>query len=211
LHIINKEGNPTDKYDIKGFSVVKSDRASYSRENIKKLFDFVLKADVFSREQTISTMLQMRNTAVELLSQGQKVVGRPVAYKKGIDQYKKVPSPIIAMEFWNIMEKDYFRPGTKGYLFPLQGIDEVYAPTSLLHKLDKYGPLPKFIVMPAELDRLPEYYIIDINKAIDFVWDVRVAELFDPIIDILGDYGKVLKRLKRPKKQIKDSDEDDFK
>ena len=86
------------------------------------------------------------------------------------------------MEWWNQIEYDYFVPGTRGYLYKLQGVDITLMPgkvkdryQSLLSKIGK-NSIDK-IVVPIEQPSLPKYYVPDVKAMLDFAWTDRCSLL----------------------------------
>ena len=105
-------------------------------------------------------------------------------YQLDDKDYKKVPTHIIGMKLWNICEYNIFVPGTKGYLFKINGIDwdspyitegaKRYQTMLMEQKLN-------YVVVPPEAPRLPKYFIIDVDFMVNFAWNDRVDEILKPI------------------------------
>ena len=67
---------------------------------------------------------------------GCKEVSGAVSFNKSESKYKKrLPSHILGMKLWNALEYKYFIPGTKGYSFPINGIDTTKAPARIIKNL----------------------------------------------------------------------------
>ena len=181
LWIVNSEGIPVSEYDIKGLVTRRSDYPRLTRERLVTIFDLLLKGDKISFKKILEfvkdTELEMKNCIIN----GDKSIAKPVSYSKDITQYKKLPEQIIGMELWNALEYKHFVVGTKGYRFKIKGIDEYVAPDKVKRNMRKINSM-KWIVLPYEEERLPDYYVIDTEGMLDFAWTKRINELLKPIL-----------------------------
>lgn len=184
LWIVNKEGVPVSKYDIKGLITQRSDYPDFTKKKITELLDLLLKEQKVSFTNIRKKIEEAEEKINDKILNGEKDIARPVSFTKELSSYKKIPSHIISMQFWNDIEYEYFFPGTKGYLFNILGIDEYKAPEKVKRNLaNKYlgKKIPDRIVLPYEEDKLPDYYNIDTTAMLEFSWRNRVSELLKPL------------------------------
>ena len=187
LYIINKEGKTVSEYDVKGMIMRKSNFPTFSKEKIYTLLDMILKVEVLDLLAIKQFIIQTEQEMIELCKQGSKLVAGAVSFNKEEEEYKKVPYQINGMKLWNELEYNYFIPGTKGYLFRIKGIDSFNAPESVTNKSNIIKAKNKHIVIPFEEDRLPEYYNLDLDAQLKFVWTDRVKE----VIGVLSNTRKI--------------------
>jgi hypothetical protein len=71
-------------------------------------------------------------------------------------------------------------------LFKLKGIDLEKAPDNVRANYDKYflkkGTKLEIIVIPEEMEYIPNYYIIDVKSMVDFSWNDRYNLLLEPLL-----------------------------
>lgn len=180
LNIINMEGVPVNEKEIKGLTTRRSDYSSFTRENISKIVDMLILNEVVEFSKIKDFIEEIRKILVDALSLRDLTLGRPVSFKQKLEDYKKIPSSILGMFMWNQLEYEYFTTGTKGYSFPILGIDENLLPIDKKKKLVGLT-IPKCIVVPHEEPKIPDYYILDMTEILAFAWDNRVDEIIDPI------------------------------
>lgn len=177
LWIINKEGKPVLEYDIRGMILRRSNYPKFTKEKIEKLLDMILKEDFIDLNKIKLFIETSEKEAINLCLSGTKDVAGAVNYNKEDSDYKnKVPYQVLAMKAWNDLEYRYFIPGTKGYLFRVLGIDLSKAPEKIIKKINKYQKL-KHVVIPFEEEKLPEYYVLDLENQMNFIWRDRVKEI----------------------------------
>jgi len=181
LHIINKEGRDIDETDIKGLVSVRSDYASITKAYTEEIVNMLIYDEKVSFTKIKNYVKEKRTEIIDLILEGDKRVCRPVSFAKKLSDYKTIPGHVRGMILWNQLEYNHFSVGSKGYEFKLQGIDPFTAPSSVLEKYQSVEKLPNSISIPYEVDKLPSYYIVDVDAQLDFVWNDRVDELLTPI------------------------------
>ncbi len=182
LHVIK-----VDKNIIKGISTQRSDYPEYTKKKIVELLDMVIKTDVIDFEKITNFIEETRKEILKLIFERHCSIARPSSFAKKEEDYIIDPYQVNAMRLWNKLEYDYFVEGTKGYLFRIQGIDNMNAPEKILNNLHILTRKDKSIVMPYEETILPEYYVIDVPAMIKFTWDSRIT----PVLNAIK--GKILK------------------
>jgi hypothetical protein len=193
LWIANKEGVPVEEFEEKGLVTRRSDYPSFTKEKIKKIFDMLLKEDKISFKK-ISTYIEETSKEIQsLIINGDKTVARPVKFSKELATYIKIPYQVLGMQLWNRLEYKYFVPGSKGYCYRITGIDPYLAPSKIqkqLRKIEEY----RWLVLPYEEEKLPNYYKIDVEEMLDFAWSSRIEELLRPILHKINKKSKIEKQ-----------------
>lgn len=197
LYIKNREGKKVEEYEIKGMIMKRSDFPAYSKEKIQELLDIILNSDQLDLNKINEFVTKTREEISKLCDEHSKLISGAASFTKKREEYKnnKVPYQIKAMDLWNEFEYDYFVTGTKGYIFNILGIDQKLAPTRVLNKLDKFGMKNSYIVIPAEEEKLPDYYILDKDAQMKFAWDDRVNEILEAIMPSYDTVDDILEEL----------------
>lgn len=178
LYVVNKEGKTVSEHDFKGLILRRSNFPVYSKEKVQLLLDMILKVETINLNDIKDFIMDTEKEVVRLCNQHSKLIAGSVNFSKPIDQYKgRPPYQVQSMLLWNEMEYKYFVPGTKGYLFRVKGIDTLCAPERIINKLHLVGIKQKYVVVPAEEEMLPEYYVMNIEDQVKFVWVDRVKEV----------------------------------
>lgn len=179
LHIINKDGRPVDEYDIKGICLKRSEYPDKTKEYIKQLLDLILKPKTINFHEIKDFIEEKKREIYDLCAEGDASIARMVNFTKPISEYKnnKVPFHIEAMLLWNKLEYECFFHGTKGKLFFIKGIDENRAPEHIQKRKHLLSKKNTSIVIPEDLERLPDYYIVDVEKMIEYCWIERYKEI----------------------------------
>jgi len=181
LWIVNNEGVPCKELMLKGLVTRRSDYPSITRERISTVLDFLLKEDKVSFKKIKKFVKDTENEIHELILNGSKIIAKPVSFTKDPKSYKKIPEQILGMKLWNSLEYNHFVVGSKGYRFKINGVDTFRAPDKVKKNISLLKNV-KWIVLPYEEERLPEYYNIDVVGMLDYAWRKRVQELFEPIM-----------------------------
>jgi len=128
--------------------------------------------------------LDKKNEMIDLCINGDPSIARMVNFSKPVEEYKnnEVPFHVEAMLLWNKLEYECFFHGTKGHLFYIKGIDEIKAPERVRKNKHLITRKNTSIVIPEELERIPEYYIVDVEKMLKYCWINRYKEITDCII-----------------------------
>ena len=154
------------------------------------LFDVILADDV-EKDEIIEKVEKIRDTVRTemrgLVETRNNAVVRTVSYSKPLSEYKNMPQHIKAMLMWNSIVGDDFRYGTKGKLWNIKGIDMSLAPSDIQKTyndvfLSKYKVSDlDCICLPEDVPILPDYFIPDMKKIIDYACDDRVNNLTEPL------------------------------
>jgi len=182
LWIVNKEGVPCAEFDLKGIVVRRSDYPAITKIGIQTLLNYLLKEEKVSFVKIRKFIEEERVKIMDMCLSGSKEVARPVSFSNKLESYKKVPTHVKSMILWNEAEYPYFVPGTKGYSYFVKGVDPYTCPDKVKKHLHKFQKI-KYVVVPYEEDKLPSYYKIDLDAMIEFVWDKRVKEILEAVMD----------------------------
>lgn len=178
LYIVNKESKTVSEYDLKGLILRRSNFPVYSKEKVQILLDMILKVDKIDINKIKQFISDTEKEVIQLCHQNSKLIAGSVNFSKPLSDYKgKPPYQVLAMLLWNELEYRTFAPGTKGYLFRINGIDPLLAPQHILEKMHLIGSKQKYMVLPAEEESLPEYYVVNVEDQLKFVWTDRVKEV----------------------------------
>jgi len=192
LWVVNEEGVPVQKPVLKGIVTRRSDYSSCTKEGINELIRLLIKEEKVSFKKIREYKEEMTEKVDSLIRSGDKRIARPVAFTKPLRQYKVIPSHVHGMLLWNELVYEYFAPGTRGYQFKIKGVDPYKMPESVKRKIS-YFDLKKHnnIVVPGEEERLPDYFIINYDASMKFVWEDRVNEFLSPIMDRIDKRQKI--------------------
>jgi len=192
LWIVNREGVPVQEPDLKGLITRRSDYPSITKEGITELVNLLIKGEKVSFKKIRKYKDKKTIEIEDLIKMGDKRIARPVAFTKPLDEYKVIPSHVNGMLLWNNLVYEYFVPGTRGYQFKIKGIDPYKAPESVKNNLH-YFNLKKNnnVVLPAEEEKLPDYFIINFEGSLKFAWEDRVNEFLDPVIHRVDNKRKI--------------------
>jgi len=191
LHIVNREGQKRDEYDIKGLVLRRSEYPVYTKDCISKILDMILHHEKISFKGIAEYVSKINEDMLDRIYRGDKSVCRTSPYKDP-KSYKKIPFHVIGAQLWNMLEYNYFVPGMRGYLFKIKGIDIMSAPKHVADNIHKMTPKNTCIVIPYEEPRLPDYYIIDVDSMLDYCWTKRYMELLEPVMINMEKYMKGL-------------------
>jgi len=183
LHITNQEGYEKDKIDIKGIETRRSDYPEITKEMITKILDMILKNKELDVDEVLDYVDKIRTRVTELAHDGDKSVARPASWAKPLKEYKSVPDNVRGMQLWNSIVYNVFKHGSKGSKFNILAIDDEKAPDFVKENLStKTIKREKVVVIPEEVDKLPEYFIPDVKKIVAFSVDDRVDLLLEPLL-----------------------------
>jgi len=154
------------------------------------MFNYLVKEDKIPfgliSKYIVDTELEMKSSIMK----GQKCIARPASFSKELDSYKKIPYQVKGMEVWNELEYRYFRPGTKGYLFRITGVDPYIAPKRVQNNIDKIKEF-RWIAIPYEEEALPNYYRVDVESMLDVAWRDRVSEFLRPVLPHINKKARI--------------------
>jgi len=184
LHITNEEGVEKDKLFIKGLITQRSDYPSVTKERFMTLIEMLVKTEKPNFKEIRKFIDDTRMEITKLCKNHDATISRPVSFSKKISEYKSIPYQVLAMQLWNECEYNYFSHGTKGKLFSIKGVDMSIAPKKVRDNYEKLQT-SDYIVIPLEMEFLPEYYIVDVKKMVGFAWDERIIEFIRPIVNLI--------------------------
>ena len=185
-YVISQEGNKKDEIDVKGLDTKRSDYANTTKQYLKEVLELILKPERFSLPPILEYVREKEKLFAKLISNGHTVIGRPVSFGKKINEYKVLPQGVRGMVAWNELEFKTFEVGARGYLFKLKGIDLDRAPDEVRLNYDKNflkkGVKLDVLVVPEEVEFVPNYYIIDVKTMLNFSWTDRYNLLLEPLL-----------------------------
>ena len=186
IRVINNEGKDVDKINYMGVEIKRSDYPSRSKQFLSELSELLLKAEKISFPTIMKFIETNKRDFAELIKGGDKTVSRPVSWGKELKDYKLVPQGVRAMQAWNSIMYDIHKPGVKGYMYWVKGIDIDKAPNDVLEKYHKFvaeGKTLEVIAIPDEEEKLPYYFIPDFHKALKFTFEDRYELFLKPLFD----------------------------
>lgn len=192
-HVISQEGHPVDFIDIKGLEVKRSEIPPMAQKMLNSMINTIM--DPKNKKQDLKPLIdaiadashEEMKTALEKHQVG---AARIVSFSKELEEYKadKIPQHIKGMLMWNeLMGSEEFKMGSKGKLWNILGIDLEKAPKEIQ---DNYHNrfLKKFqakdlthICTPEDVEYLPEYFDININKMLTYACKDRADALLQPL------------------------------
>jgi DNA polymerase elongation subunit (family B) len=186
LYIISQEGNPVNEVKAMGLEIKRSDFANTTKNYLKEVSNLILKPEMFSLPPIINYVKDKEKLFIDLTTKGLTKIGRPVSFGKKLKEYKTIPQGVRGMVNFNELEYQCFDIGSRGYLFKLKGIDLDKAPDNVRANYDKYflkkGVKLDIIVVPEEMEYIPNYYVIDVKSMVDFSWNDRYNLLLEPLL-----------------------------
>ena len=187
--VIAQEGRPLNFVEIKGLETKRSDYSQFTKDMLENILAMILSDDASKRNivSIESYVKTVETTIATLARKGDPIVTKSVSYSKPLAEYKTIPQHIKGMLSWNYIVHEDFRYGSRGKLFPCLGFDITKAPPHIQHNysnifLKHYSPNSiNAIVIPEDVDTLPEYFIPDIKKIVSFSVNDRVDLLLAPL------------------------------
>lgn len=180
LNIVNREGRDVSEYEIKGIAIRRSEYPSYTKECMAKLLDLILKEEKLSFNNIAEYCKETEKNMINFIREGSTRIARSVIYKDK-SEYKVIPSHTLGADLWNNLEYEYFVPGTRGYQFKILSVNVLTAPDRVLDNINHIGEKNNNIVVPYEVDKLPEYYVINVKEMLNDCWIRRYKEILEPI------------------------------
>ena len=190
--VIAQEGRELSFTEIKGLEIKRSDIPEYSRKMLTTILDMIF-SDNFNLRTIEDFVEQEKLKVFDMAKKGDLSVAKTVTYQKEEEDYKNFPQHIRGMEMWNSLVKDDFRHGSKGKLYEVSGIDLSKAPQEVKdnyeHKFSKRFKTEKLtaVVIPEYLDRLPEYFVPNVKRIVNFVVAERVDLMLEPLMKRVDD------------------------
>ena len=184
IRVINNEGNDVDKINYMGVEIKRSDYPSKSKEFLAELLDMLLKSEKVSLDRLIQFVNRKEKEFLTLIKEGDKSIARPISYGKKLEDYKTLTQGVKAMEAWNKIMYDIHKTGAKAYMFWTKGIDIEKAPVDVrekYHEFLKNGNKLEVIAVPDEEEKLPSFFIPDIQSALKFSFKDRHELMLKPL------------------------------
>ena len=182
-HVISQEGKDINEIDIKGLEIKRSEIPVCSQKMLKEMVDVILddnnsKSDIKKKIQKIVD--DNRQIITDNALNGTLDIAKVVSYSKKPEEYKVTPQHLLGMWTWNcLMNVEEFKYGSKGKLFNVLGIDLNKAPKDIQDNYyniycKKFPNTPiEAIVLPESVQKLPDYFIIDLKQTIKYCCDDR--------------------------------------
>ena len=190
-HVISQEGKKVDFIDIKGLEVKRSEIPELSQKMLTELIDTIMDESIPKyqlKDKLDSIAKTYEEKMIKVLENHEVGVARISAFSKDIKEYKTIPSHVKAMLLWNeITGVEDFKHGTKGKLWNILGFDLDKAPKHVVDNYhskiaSKYNSSDiKCICTPEDVEKLPEWCIIDTKKMLEYACKDRVANLLNPL------------------------------
>jgi DNA polymerase elongation subunit (family B) len=188
--VIAQEGKDVQDTEIKGLEIKRSEIPPRSQKLLGDILNIILDVNIPKHEildKVEKVINQARKEMMDLIEQRDNSIVRTVSYSKPLSDYKNMPQHIKGMLMWNALINEDFRYGAKGKLWNIQAIDLDKAPESVKSNYaEKF--LKKFkrsdldcICLPEDVDKLPDFFIPDIKKVIEYACDERAENMLEPL------------------------------
>ena len=185
-HIIYQEGKKVDDIKSMGVETKRSDFPSMSKIKLQELIELILKSKEVKFSNLLSFVKGTESQFTKIIKERKKEIARPVSFTKKLKDYKVIPQGVKGCLNWNDLEYRVFDVGSRGYLYKILGIDLEKAPKNVADKYDKEflskGRKLTEIVLPDDLETLPNYYIIDEKEMLKFSWIDRYSLMLEPLV-----------------------------
>jgi uracil-DNA glycosylase family 4 len=186
IYVIYQEGRKIDEIVSMGLDTKRSDYPSFTKICLKELLDLILKTEKFSLTQVKKFIDSKEAEFVQKIRAGDKAVAKPASFTKDVEDYKKIPQNVVGFLNWNALEYNAFAPGSKGYLFKINGLNNEIVTKEVLDKFNSEilsnNKKLEVICVPDEEIKLPEYYNIDVKEMLKFAWKDRCNLILEPLI-----------------------------
>lgn len=189
--VISQEGKDICERDIKGLEIKRSEIPSRTQKLLSDIIDTILDENVKKKDlkPTIDKIVKdTREEMLNLIKSGDNSVSKVVAFSKDVSEYKVMSQNIKSMLMWNALAgKEDFRTGSKGHLWNILGIDLNKAPKEIVdnyHNIFKkkfFDSDLKAIAIPEDVEKLPEYFVVDIKTMIKYCCDDRCNLILEPL------------------------------
>ncbi len=193
IRVIMNEGSEVDKINYMGVAVKRSDYPSQTKDFLKELLDIVMKDEKFSMKKVMDFIKKKRVEFRRNIMTGDKTLARPVSWNKNLEDYKTISQGVRAMLAWNNIHYDVHQKGTRAYMYWIKGVDYSKAPPELVTKYEKHISNIKakskktaleVVAIPDNEEKLPEYYIVDVDAALKFTFEDRYKLMLEPIFNV---------------------------
>jgi len=185
--VISQEGRALSFIDIKGLEMKRADIPAYSKDLLNKILNMI-----FDENCTVSSIRDYvdneKRRLADRVSKGDLSLSKMVNFSKQLKDYKNMPQHIKGMLMWNKLINEDFRYGSKGTLVLIKAFDVSKAPKHISNNyyssfLKEYKPSElKCIVLPEEIEQLPEYFIPNTAEILRFAITDRSDLMLEPLI-----------------------------
>jgi hypothetical protein len=191
--VIMNEGKKVDKMSYMGVAVKRSDYPSQTKDFLKELLDIVMKDEKFSMNKVMNFIKTKRLEFRKNIMNGDKTLARPVSWNKKLEDYKTMPQGVRSMMAWNNIQYSVHQKGSRAYMYWVKGLDYTKAPREIIEKYERHvetlnaktkkNPM-NVIAIPDNEEGLPDYFIIDVDATIKFVFEDRYNLMLEPIFSV---------------------------
>lgn len=193
LRVVMQEGKQVDKMNYMGVAIKRSDYPSKSKEFLKDLLDIVMKDEKFSMKKVMDFIATNRVKFRKAILNLDKTVTKPVSWNKNLEDYKTTSMGVRAMLAWNNIMYDIHQKGSRGYMYWIKGLDYTKAPKDVIERYEQFvqrtGSKKKnealdVIAIPDNEEKLPDYFIPNIDAAMKFTFEDRYDKMLEPIFNV---------------------------
>lgn len=189
--VISQEGHDVSYIDIKGLEIKRSEIPPLSQSMLKEFIDTIMdesikKIDLISKLNAISD--KYYKLISNSLNERNNDAARIGSFSHELQDYKVLPQHVKGMLIWNdLAGKEDFKTGTKGRLWNILGVDIDKMPSNIK---DNYHNILmkhfqtkdlKCVCVPEDVEKLPDYFIVDTKKMLEYAWQDRKDNLLNPL------------------------------
>ncbi len=188
--VIWQEGKDVEFLEVKGLETRRSEIPTRSQKLLNEILEIIFDDNIkkYQIKDKVDTLVNATKIEMmKLIDNRDNSMVKTVSYSKPLNQYKNLPQHIKAMMIWNTLVGEDFRYGNKGKLWPIKGIDLQKANSTIKDNYyNKY--LKKYnvndldcICLPEDVKVLPECFVPDMKRIMDYSCDQRVNNLLEPL------------------------------
>jgi hypothetical protein len=116
-----------------------------------------------------------------------------VSWKKNLEDYKMISQGVRSMLAWNNIMYPIHQKGSRAYMYWVKGLDYTKAPPEVIEKYEKYldniktrsKKIPLDVIsIPDNEETIPDYFILDVDSAMKFVFEDRYNIMLEPIFSV---------------------------
>jgi len=174
IRVIEQEGKAVNDVLHTGIETKRSDFPVKTKEFLNNLINLMIGDKKPTLKELLEFVKMQEMEFDELLQKGDISLAKSISFGKKLSEYKKIPQNVVAMLNWNDLVYNHFNYGDRGYLFKIKGIKEDIAPKSIIENYHKNflkkGRKLQVIALPEEENKIPDYFILDIQSNKKFVF-----------------------------------------
>jgi hypothetical protein len=100
---------------------------------------------------------------------------------------------VRSMIAWNDIHYNVHQKGARAYMYWIKGLDYNKAPKEVIERYEKHIATIKakskktaldVIAIPDNEEKLPDYYIVDVDAALKFAFEDRYNLMLEPIFNV---------------------------